>query len=84
MSALREALSLMVTAAPRCNSSAFMFDLVDVAREWLSMGPCLAVRDKIDTKGPAAELKKQVNSLCLYVRVCVCASFCARWWVFDR
>jgi hypothetical protein len=42
------------------------YDLVDVAREWLSMGPCLAVRDKIDAKAPAEQLKQQV---CLSVYV---------------
>jgi hypothetical protein len=40
-----------------------MFDLVDVAREWLSMGPCLAVRDKINVTAAAPQLTADVDAL---------------------
>lgn len=38
---LRQALELMVEAAPSCDTNTFKYDVVDVAREWLSMKPCL-------------------------------------------
>ena len=60
---LRKALELMVEAAPSCPGSGFHYDLVDVAREWLSMSPCLAAFDKIDKTAPAPELTAQVEAL---------------------
>ena len=45
---LRAALALMVKAAPLCNTSTFLFDLVDVAREWLSSTPCLTALDAVN------------------------------------
>ena len=39
MTLLRQALVLMVEAAPECDTKAFRYDIVDVAREWLSMAP---------------------------------------------
>jgi alpha-N-acetylglucosaminidase len=41
VSLVREALELMVEASTECTSKAFLYDLVDIAREWLSMGPCI-------------------------------------------
>lgn len=36
------------------------YDLVNVAREWLSMAPCLEAYDAVDPMSPDAELKSQV------------------------
>ena len=41
VSLLRAALELMVEASAECTGRAFLYDLVDVAREWLSMSPCI-------------------------------------------
>eukprot|EP00936_MAST-01D_sp_MAST-1D-sp1_P000019 g19.t1 len=61
---LRQALELMVTAAPKCNTSSFRYDLVDVAREWLSMAPCLDAFDAVPSAGaPATQLKESVDAL---------------------
>ena len=61
---LRRALELMVAAAPRCDTAAFRYDLVDVAREWLSMAPCLAAYDGASVAGlPAAQLVARVAAL---------------------
>ena len=53
----------MVEAAPSCNNPTYMYDLVDVAREWLSMAPCLDKYDKVKPSAPAEELKAQVAAL---------------------
>eukprot|EP00040_Diaphanoeca_grandis_P034275 m.212108 g.212108 ORF g.212108 m.212108 type:complete len:916 (+) comp33117_c0_seq2:280-3027(+) len=63
VSMLRAALELMVEAADECNSSTFNYDLVDVAREWLSMSVCLDRFDKVSTHGSASELVSQVDAL---------------------
>ena len=47
---LRRALELMVEAAPSCDTASFKYDLVDVARQWLSMAPCLDAYDKVDAR----------------------------------
>ena len=60
---LREALEAMVAAAPVCDSDSFNYDLVDVAREWLSMDVCLEKFDAVDSKAPVADLKAQVAAL---------------------
>jgi hypothetical protein len=62
-SLLRTALELMVDAADQCDTAAFRFDLVDVAREWLSMVPCLAAFDKVNPTGSSDDLKAQVAAL---------------------
>ena len=60
---LRDALEAMVAAAPVCDSDSFNYDMVDVAREWLSMDVCLDKFDAVDGKAPAADLKAQVAAL---------------------
>lgn len=60
---LREALEAFVAAAPGCQTAAFMYDLVDVAREWLSMMPCLNILADINATVPPAELKTKVATL---------------------
>eukprot|EP00041_Stephanoeca_diplocostata_P026908 m.733684 g.733684 ORF g.733684 m.733684 type:complete len:846 (+) comp23074_c0_seq1:615-3152(+) len=60
---LRQALELMVEAAPECDTNAFKYDLVDVAREWLSMQPCLDRLDKINPNAAPADLKARVKAL---------------------
>ena len=59
---LRQALELMVVAAPKCNTEAFNYDLVDVAREWLSYGACIEKLDAIKTNAPPAELKSTTEA----------------------
>ena len=54
---LRQALELMVEAAPSCDTAAFKYDLVDVARQWLSMAPCLDAFDKVDASSGGAKDK---------------------------
>eukprot|EP01079_Euglenida_sp_SAG-EU17-18_P009494 gene9494-1707_t len=65
VSLLRQALELMVEAAPDCDTSTFRYDLVDVAREWLSMAPCLQAYDAATAaaKGPAEDLRAKVAAL---------------------
>ena len=65
VSLVRQALELMVEAVDSgdCTSEAFLYDLVDVAREWLSMSPCIDAYHAID-KSPGvapAALTKQVE-----------------------
>ena len=60
---LRRALELMVEASASCNTPTFLYDLVDVAREWLSMAPCLDRFDKVNTRASPAELQAQVAAL---------------------
>jgi alpha-N-acetylglucosaminidase len=60
---LRKALEAFVVAAPGCQTDAFMYDLVDVAREWLSMMPCLNMLVDINATVPAAALKTKVAKL---------------------
>jgi len=61
---LRQALELMVEAAPSCNTAAFHYDLVDVAREWMSMVPCIDAFDKVEFKTAAPDdLIKQTAAL---------------------
>jgi len=38
------------------------YDLVDVAREWLSMSPCLRAYDAVQPNAPDVQLKAQVAS----------------------
>jgi len=60
---LRQALELMVEAAPQCDTNAFKYDLVDVAREWLSMTPCLTRFDAVNSDAPPAAVKTQTSAL---------------------
>jgi hypothetical protein len=63
VSLVRAALELMVEASTECSSQAFLYDLVDVAREWLSMSPCIDAWHKIDKSSSvsAAALTSQVR-----------------------
>ena len=47
----------MVQAAPECNTESFHYDLVDVAREWLSYGPCIEKLSDVDVHAPPSQLK---------------------------
>jgi hypothetical protein len=63
-SLVREALVLMVEASDECTSRAFRYDLVDVAREWLSMSPCIDAWNQIDKSSTVspANLTSQVQA----------------------
>ena len=56
ISMLRQALELMVVAAPKCDTEAFRYDLVDVAREWLSYGPCVDKLEAINIRAAPSEI----------------------------
>ena len=64
VSLVREALVLMVEASTECTSRAFRYDLVDVAREWLSMSPCIDAWNHIDKSASVspANLTSQVDA----------------------
>ena len=53
----------MVEAAPLCNTDAFKYDLVDVAREWLSMAPCLDRFDAVKSTESPADIKAHTAAL---------------------
>ena len=55
---LHAAWGLMIQAAEGCNASspAFVFDLVDVGREFLSLQPCLAALHRLSTAETLPEL----------------------------
>jgi alpha-N-acetylglucosaminidase len=52
----------MVEAAPACDTNAFRYDLVDIAREWLSYGACLERLDAINVSAPSATLEATVGA----------------------
>eukprot|EP00912_Choanoflagellata_sp_UC4_P000529 UC4_evm1s330 len=58
VSILKEALELMTVAAAKCDTEAFRYDLVDIARVWLSYGPCVERLDAIDIKSPPSQLNE--------------------------
>ena len=62
VSLVRRALELMVQAAPKCNTEAFRYDLVDVAREWLSYGPCIDKLSAVDVHAPPSQLKATTDA----------------------
>lgn len=62
---LHAAWGLMIDAAADCNASApgFIFDLVDVGREFLSLAPCLAALAGLSTATTGAELAAANSSM---------------------
>jgi alpha-N-acetylglucosaminidase len=59
---LQKALELMVTAAPKCDTEAFRYDLVDVAREWLSYGACIDRLSSIKLEASPVEINATTHA----------------------